>query len=754
VEGNLSTERQKDIGDIAGRFGGSDPAAAWPVRVAKTICLLEFVRDVPRTEANLAACLVDSVSSHAPLREVTDALALLRDAQFIRQTDEGWKLQTAQEKNWETERRSYLEPKPAERNDILRATLGDIFTERLPVYRYRNLRNFRVGIRVNGVSVGDDGQIPLSVYLAEDPAHYAATLAQVRDESRLPGNRESVYWTLALTSDIDDLVANLHASRQMVAKYDRERAQGRITSEEAACLEDEKSEIRRLQARLRERVATAIEQGHGLFRGVARDGASQGKSLPDILRAYLAHVVPDLYPNLVAVPLTGNEPEEVLRAANLSALSQVFYGGDRGLNLVAKQGANFAPNPSAETAKAVLDYLVHEHSYGNRDTRSGKALEAHFGGLGYGWERDLLRLVLAVLLRAGSIEVSHNGQRLDAYQDPQARVPLTNNVAFRSAIFTPVEVIDLKTLTHAVEAHEALVGKTVDVEKGAIATALKKWAGDEHAQLLNLRAQADAHHLPVGELLVDYDGRLKAILEGAADDCVRTLAGEGASLREARDRIHRAVAAIAGSGLLLIDQSRAALNTMWPALRRAGADGHLEGQALALQTALTASDFYEHTDTIAAASRAIGDAYGNAYRQAHGRRATACMQAMEALHGEADWMLLEQVERDAAERELVVRACQELELGAGASRCVRCGATLAQLESDYLAVPALRAAALTLMRERVAEKVGDETKPQRVRLNDYFGTSVRSADELDVALQHLSDDLHKYLDAGATLVFE
>jgi hypothetical protein len=29
--------------------------------VAKAICLLEFIRDLPRTEANLAAVLVDEV---------------------------------------------------------------------------------------------------------------------------------------------------------------------------------------------------------------------------------------------------------------------------------------------------------------------------------------------------------------------------------------------------------------------------------------------------------------------------------------------------------------------------------------------------------------------------------------------------------------------------------------------------------------------------------------------------------------------
>jgi hypothetical protein len=424
------------------------------------------------------------------------------------------------------------------------------------------------------------------------------------------------------------------------------------------------------------------------------------------------------------------------------------------LGLVRREGSAFVPNPAAPIAKEVLDYLVHEHSYGNRDTRSGRALEAHFGGIGYGWERDMLRLVLAVLLRAGSIEVSYNGQRFDVYQDPQCRVPFTNNTAFRSAIFTPVEPIALKLLTNAVEAYEALTGKTVDVEKGAIAAALKEWARGERETLLPLRAKAEADRLPVIDELADYGTRLQAILDGAADDCVRALAGEGASLREARDRVHRLASALDGGGLRTLREARSALESMWPELRRAGEDGELESHAQTLQDSLSSPGFYERMADIARASHAIGQAYRKAYEQAHTRRAAAYVQAIEGVRGEVDWVALNEAEQASVLRELQARSCLDLDLHADGTRCVRCGAALAQLESDYLAVPALRADALAQMHELAATKGPGVTTIQRVRLADYLGGSIASPDELDAALQRLSDDLHKYLDAGATLVFE
>ena len=225
VEGNLSTEKQKDISDVIETFKGDSEDRGMTARVAKTIALLEFVRDLPRTEANIAACLVDEVGQPAPLPEAQKATKKLNEAQFIRSTDQGWKLQTAQEKNWDTERRGHLEPRPKARNEIIREALSGIFNEpKLKTYRFRDLKSFRVGITVNGVHVGDEGQLPLSIYTADDAKDFPAKAAEVRTESRQEPHKNDIYWVFALTPESDDLVANVYASRQMIAKYEQMRA--------------------------------------------------------------------------------------------------------------------------------------------------------------------------------------------------------------------------------------------------------------------------------------------------------------------------------------------------------------------------------------------------------------------------------------------------------------------------------------------------------------------------------------------------
>jgi len=642
VEGNLPSEKQKDISDIRERFKDDPEDHGMVTRVAKAVCLLEFVRDLPRTESNIAACLVDEVGKPAPLAEAQRALQKLEAAQFVRNTEEGWKLQTSQEKYWDSERRSYA-PRPRDRNVILHEALQNIFADpKLKTYRYRNLKTFRVGINVDGNQIGDVGQILLSIVTADDEDAFPTTLAEVRNESRQETHKHDLYWVFALTPEIDSLIANLYASRQMVIKYDQLRAQNRITNEEAASLSNEKNEVLRYQNRLQDKMNQALERGQGLFRGVSKDAAALGKTLPEILKKFFDFTIPDLYPKLEmgVRDLKGNEAEEVLKAANLSALPQVFYAGEHGLNLIVIEEGKPVPNPSADIAKEIMDYIRREYSYGNKVT--GKSLEEHFEGIGYGWDRDLLRLVLAVLLRAGSIEVTYQGRRFRNHQDPQSRVPFTNNNAFKSSSFAPRESIGLKTLTTAVQQFEELTGEEVDIEEGAIAAAFKKVAEDELKQLFPVVAEAKANYLPVTETLVEYQHTLDNILAAASDDCVRFLSSEGKSFRMTRDRIRKIRQAIGVNGIDTLYQARSAVQEMWPVLESRGEHEELRQKAETLKALIISADFFEQLSRIAALTQEVIDVYKAVYIRLHKQRATVFGQAIEELKARPEWIQLDQ----------------------------------------------------------------------------------------------------------------
>jgi len=97
---------------------------------------------------------------------------------------------------------------------------------------------------------------------------------------------------------------------------------------------------------------------------------------------------------------TGHLPAMEIEEAVIAQVKEVATRGEVRRKILDRFFSDTgALNPAAEICKEVLDHIRREHSYGNKVT--GKSLEAHFQGIGYGWERDILRLVLAVLLRGG-----------------------------------------------------------------------------------------------------------------------------------------------------------------------------------------------------------------------------------------------------------------------------------------------------------------------------------------------------------------
>ncbi len=752
VEGNLSTEKQKDISDIAHRFAALNENGRWTVRVAKALALLEFIRDLPRTEKNCAALLVDEVGKPSPLDKVSEALKLLVDAQFVKQTDEGFKLQTAQEKSWETEKRTFLEPRPAERNAIIQEIIGEVFSDpKLKSYRYRDIRNFKVGITVDGAKVGEDGQISVSVWSTDDQEDCLKKIQQAIDESRQPAHESSLYWVMTLAGETDSLLASLFASRQMTGKYEELRAKNRITPHEMECLSHEKNEERRVKKRLSEKMEAALMSGTGIFMGVARDGSSSVRSFYEALKHLLDHAIPSLYPKLEmgARSLKGTEAEDLLKAANLSGLPQVFYDGEEGLSLVIRDGAKYVPNPSAEVAVEVLNFLSRQHSYGNKVT--GKILEDEFSGLGYGWDRDVLRLVLAVLLRASSIEVTYGGSKYRDHSDPHCRTPFSSVNAFKQAAWSPREAIDLQTLTKAAKRYEELTGEDdVEPEEASLSAAFKRLAEEEMVDLADLIATVKAHALPVADVVNEYRDTLKTIFDSTSDECVKMLAGEGASFKNSRKAIKAIKKALGDEGMETIKKARQALSRLWPALSSLGAGDGVKSDALELREMVNDPLLHEKLDTVADRAGKIAGAYRTLYEELHTRRDLAVNEAVDEIKGMAEWASVPEEMQEGALSTLTALTCSTFAFDDRAEVCRTCRASLESLDSHIRGIAQKK----TQVIGRIQEITMPEREVRRIRVSTFFPATLDREEAIDEIIERLREHLHEIIAGGAVIVVE
>jgi hypothetical protein len=402
---------------------------------------------------------------------------------------------------------------------------------------------------------------------------------------------------------------------------------------------------------LREKLTEALEHGTGMFRGVQKDASALGKGLGEILKKLFGQVVPDLYPKLKmgSRPLKGDEVEHFLKAADLKALSNVFYVGDHGLGLVVKDGTKNVVNTKADVTKEVLDYLKSEHSYGNQESRMGKALEKRFGGTPYGWERDMLRLILATLFRAGEIEVTYQGNRFHNYQDPASRTPFTNNPAFRSSLFSPRQSVGLKKLTQAVQQLEELIGEEVDVEEGAIAAAFKKVAAEELEKLYPLKATAEANRLPILSLLTEFQQTLIGIQTSTSDDCMLILTENGANFGETRDKVRKLRESLDGDAIGILRQAHFAIEQIWQRLSSHCPSPEIATDVEELEALLSSDQFIDSWTEIVAKTLAIAGAYKNVYLELFERRHTAYLKAIDEIKLRPEWEPLRPIVKEESD---------------------------------------------------------------------------------------------------------
>ncbi|MBK8030403.1 MAG: BREX system P-loop protein BrxC [Chloroflexi bacterium] len=768
VEGNLSTEKRTDIADIERQWAGQD----WVIRVAKAIALLEYIRGVPRTAENIAALLYQRLGDDSALPDVQAALEALSEAEFIRQTDTGWKLLSLQEKSWAVKRSSFS-PTPRDRNTILEEQLRSIFQDKaLARYRYNDLRTFQVDVRWNDrVIVDGREQIPLALVVCEDHDELVARRDEIMPDTRNERHpyHNRVFWMFMLNEDIDEVVAELYRSRRMVGEYEGLRSQGSLNAEDTKSLADEKTLALRYEERLRNLVIGVLENGEGIFRGVSRSSAVLGRRLSEIMNNWFAYAVPFLYPKLELgarlLPKKGQEAEDILKAANLNGLSPIFYGGEGNLELVRKdeRTSKWVINLEAPIIREIKNYLDSENSYGNKVT--GKSLEGKFGGIGYGWEPEILWLVTATLLRGGAIEVTYQGRRYRNHLDPQARAPFTGANAFRSASFAPRKAPDLQVLVTAARRFEDLTGDEVDVEESAIANALQSLARTDLEHLLPLEATVRANHIDaLREDLQEYRSTLEEIINSASDDVVNILAGEWKTFQAMRERISAIWKMLDEDGLRHLTRTRIAVRRIAPMLGAEGIDGEVQAAAQTLETSLQNGDYFDPAmrGTINEALALVETAYADAFVVRHTERKNTVAEALQQIRNHPAWAAVfpnaaagnPNREEQALEEELLKPLVSRGALDTALPDVVtfdESQPTLAQMASDIAAVDRLRAD----ISMRIQRLAAPQERIERVRLQDIVkGQTLGDEADVEALLEEVRDALLELIRAGVKVVLE
>jgi hypothetical protein len=224
--------------------------------------------------------------------------------------------------------------------------------------------------------------------------------------------------------------------------------------------------------------------------------------------------------------------------------------------------------------------------------------------------------------------------------EPAARAPFVKNPDFRAASFSPRETLDLKVLANAARMYEEITGKDVNIEEGAIAEAFKATAAADREKLLPLSARLSALKLPGSSLVEEQLHWTEAILALSADDCVRTLAGDGKAYLDGRRLASRMEKAATDSNIQSITNARRVLVEQWPLIAVRQPGDELTVTAADLEKRLSADTALDEIEAIRLDAELLGNAYRALYESAFEKRRKAYSEARDEVKGHPDWLTL------------------------------------------------------------------------------------------------------------------
>lgn len=738
VEGSLSSDRRREIDKVA--QANNSEENPWTYRVTKAIGLLEYVKDLPRTEKNIAALLIPAAGQDAPIKEVKQAISDLESHDFIRSDEYGYHLLSEEERGWADERRKIAEPKTAPKLTIIQNILSDLLSS--PNYltvKYKG-KSLKIAYIFSEKRL-TEGTIEIYLKLASNPADWTSLIPSVQDESREKNKTNLLFWAMAGSIEIDNLITECHRSMEMEATYERLASQHKISPVQRDCLNAEKRDLDRYKKRLQDKFKQSFEAGTAIFRGVTYDGSSLGSAAPEMASGFVHRVAPDLFEKLEmgAVNLTGKETEKYLTEANLNGLPQVFY--DPPLSLVTCNGGQCVENLQAPVIQEILGFIQSKQDYGTRV--SGKDLDAQFTGFGYGWDRDLIRMVLAVLFRAGKIEVTH-GERFTNYTIPAARNPFINNTTYKSASFAVrFGGWTLKDKKTAADLYEEITGIEVDMDEAKIVQAFSKLADDDYAEVIRLEAKVKNAELPFDEQIATYREQIELIQSSDSDGIAAFIISEGRSFADNRKLIKQFKQQVTEELLSVVKRARSVIKI----IPSEYSDKNIIAE---LSSLIGSEEGLSSIDVIKEKTNALIQHYEGQYQTVHDRRSSVYGDAITAVKEDPDFASLDAAAQKEVLQPLTLAGCDSYSFDDSLIECSSCKSSIREMEADIAAVLQRKQNVLSDVYERVQPVV--EQVIERVILSSFFPSRIEDADAVDQAIEELREDLYKRIEEGKIII--
>lgn len=725
VENNISSELRAKVDSIEKQT--NHPFAK---SVAKAICVLQFVKSIHRTAENIAAALHPSVDADSVLPQVKAALDELEQRHLVRQGSDGFRIPTPSEDDWERQREG-LRPNPGEIARSQREILKE-FWQPQPSYSFLDTKQFKASLFVKDRPEIAEGDIRVDVHFASAGKEYETSVEEARKRSR--EERKTIFWIVPIDDALDRESAECVRSREMLSRKARDAKSDE--KERDALLAEERAREKRHAAEMRRLLKNAMLGGTVFFSGNERSPDAGSTDVGKVTAKLLSEALPIVFDRFheAAARVTTKDRDALLTSENLHGLTDVFTK----LNLLKNENGKPVFRIEAGALREVLRRIEDRAAYG--EVASGKFLEQEFGKEPFGWDFDVVRLLVMSLLRAGVIEVTSRSQTFDSVLAVEAKEAFGNNMYFRQATFRPKKGVDFAEIARAGDVYQKVFGREArELEQGAIARDIRQALSDRQEGIESALTKLNRERLPGAEVLESGLQQVRGILKGNDANAITSFNAAFKAIAEAMRRASEIEEALTDPRILDLQVARQVIEHIWPPLDlEPDLDQALRATAEELRDLLRRETFFRDLPAIEQKARAIRSEHDRRFQTALDERCDAYTQALERIRATAEWASLDDEQRRAVAIDLMKQSERD---------GVRL--PIAQLrEQRDLASKRYHDAYSRMMQIIEGERL------VQLNVRDYFSAGIDSEEQLDTVLGALRDECGRLIGAGKKILFQ
>lgn len=385
---------------------------ALAVRICKTIAVMQLLDDFNLSFDNICALLNNQVGESIDRNQVRDLIDQIADSDGLTLQEVEGKYQFMTNAILGIrEERSKIVPREQEKAEVMQDMLKDLLTPAPAVNIYSSL-TITAGVelteRNRSYNIYNATSLKMNVRFVMG-AQFDETRQQLLTESTRPDNNRTLYWLCTLGKDKEPLLQEIVKCQNIRKHHQNEtnkeiqaylRAQGDLA-------EEKKQQLLRA---LREAQANS----EIIFRGTPQQ--VNADTYKTVALKGIAEKVFEKYP-LASANMKSDCVNKLAAYGDVTTIPDALNP----FKIIKKTDGTIDTSHAA--LMEIKDFIA------SRSEVTGQELMHHFEGTPYGWYKDTIRYLAALMLKAGSIQLRMAGKDITVFGD-SAVTAMGNNNSF------------------------------------------------------------------------------------------------------------------------------------------------------------------------------------------------------------------------------------------------------------------------------------------------------------------------------------